>query len=412
MFRPFAVFIGLRNVRAKNDNAFISFISLISMGGLVLGVSVLITVLSVMNGFEQQLEEKVLGIVPHAVILSPQRMLDWEAVSQQAKQNDPNILATAPFNRLQGMAGAKDSKLSSLLLTGVIPTLEKQVSVVDEQMIQGSFDSLQPNTKNIVIGKALAEVLKVGVGEQIMVIIPQGTNEPAGITPHYYQLTVTGIYQLKPDAEKLMVFIPLTTANTLVNQADGAQGIRLKLKNVFQASHSAQLATTLKQGLTTQNWTQTNGDMFKVINMQKSMTGLVLMLIILVACFNIVSTLMMMVTDKKAEIAILKTFGASPSTIIKIFMVQGGFIALIGTALGSVLGVVMAMSVGRLSGWVNRVFDLHLFDSYYVTQLPSKINSLEVVLVILASTILAVISTIYPAYKASITRPIDGLKGD
>lgn len=409
MFRPLAAYIGLRNVRAKTHQSFISFISFISMLGIILGVAILITVLSVMNGFEQQLKIKILGIVPQASVSSVENIKDWQQLAQFAQQQDSNIQAVAPFNHTQAMISTKTSAIQGVMLTGIIPQYEREVSVIDQQIIAGQLDSLNQPQTNIIIGKKLAESLKVGMGDKVNIIIPEGTTAGVGVVPKYHQFTVTGIFQLSPSAEKVLTYVPLQTVNTVLSRPDGAQGIRFKLNDVFLAKQTAKQAATLQSGLSAQDWTQTNGQMFKIIRMQKAMVAMILLFIILVASFNLVSSLIMAVTEKKSEIAILKTFGASRSLIVRIFVVQGGSIAIVGTIIGGILGVILALNVGALSNWVNTTFKLDLFVNYYVTQLPSQLRPLEVLLVMFGSGMLAVLATIYPAFKAASIRPVVGL---
>lgn len=412
MFRPTAVYIGLRNVRAKRHKSFISFISLISMLGLILGVSVLITVLSVMNGFEEQMKIKILGVVPHAVLLSPERMPDWQNLAYKMQQQDSNIIATAPFNRTQGMITSNTGKVSSVMLSGIIPEYERNVSVIDKEMIDGSFDSLNSLQNNLIIGKKLAETMKVKVGDEVNIILPEGTTSGAGIKPNYFQFKITGIYRLSPDAEKILVYAPMEVMNTVLKQPKGAEGIRLKLNNVFNAKDSADMALSLNPSMTALNWTRTNGDMFKVIRMQKAMVALILAFIILVASFNLVSSLIMVVTEKKSEIAILKTFGASRSQVVKIFITQGFIISAVGTLIGGALGIGLALTIGDISNWVNTTFKLDLFANYYVTQLPSNPRVGEIILVMLSSAVIGVVATIYPAFKAANIQPVQALRNE
>lgn len=409
MFRPMAVYLGLRNVRAKTHNTFISFISLIAMLGMVLGVAVLIVVMSVMNGFETQMKIKVLGFVPHAVVISPERMPDWQTLAKHIATQDSNIQAVAPFNRSQGMVSSPQGKVMGIFLTGIVPSYERDVSVLQQQMIKGSIDTLADQHRHIIIGKNMAEMLHLGIGDALTVILPEASNNGAGIVPRYHSLTVTGIYQMTPDAEKLLAYVPMETLNTMLRQPVGAQGIRFRLNNVFLATQTANQATQAKAGLVAQNWTMTNGDMFHVIRLQKAMVSLILALIVVVAGFNLVSSLIMVVTDKTAEIAILKTLGASRRLIVQTFMVQGTAIALVGTVIGGVLGVVLALNIGRLSAWVNTTFDLDLFANYYVTQLPATPRALEIVGVMVGSASIAIMATVYPALRAANIRPIQGL---
>lgn len=412
MFRPIAAYIGLRNVSAKNSNAFISFISLISMLGVILGVAVLILVLSVMNGFEQQTKIKILGILPQVAVFSPNRLPDWQDLAIQAQQQDSNIQTIAPFSRTQCMVSTPQGGVFTILLTGIVPEYEKKLSIVDDQMIEGNFESLSQQKNNIIIGKALAESLKIKLGDQITVILPQGTNSASGVIPRYTQFTVSGIYKLRSDPEKIFAYAPMETVNAILNQPQGAQGLRFKLKDVFKAPQTAEKAIQLNQGLTAQNWTMTNGNMFKILRMQKTMIAMILAFIILVAGFNLVSSLIMMVTERTSEIAILKTIGASRNLIVKIFIFQGSIIAIIGTLTGGLLGLGLAMSIGTISRWVNTTFNLDLFGTYFVTELPSNPQAGEILLVIIGSTLVAVLATIYPAYKAANIQPVQGLKAE
>ncbi len=412
MFRPTAVYIGLRNVFTKTNNTFISFIAWISMLGMILGITVLIVVMSVMNGFETQMKVKVLGFVPHAVVISPERIANWQSLANQITSQDANIQAVAPFNRSQAMVSVPNGQMISVLLTGVIPQYEKQVSVLPTQMIAGSLDSLAGQRNHIILGKKMAELLQLTVGDTVTIILPEASNNAAGIMPRYQQLTITGIFQMTPDAEKLLAYVPMETLNQILHQSTGAQGLRFKLNNIFLAPLTAQHASQAKVGLISQNWTMTNGDMFNVIRMQKAMVSLILALIILVAAFNLVSTLIMVVTEKKAEIAILKTMGASSGLIVRIFMVQGTVISLVGTLLGGLLGTLLAFNIGRLSAWVNTTFSLDLFANYYVTELPSSPRGLEILGVMAASMVIAILATIYPALRAANTQPITGLNSE
>lgn len=412
MFRPIAAYIGLRNVSAKNHNGFISFISLISMLGMILGVAVLIIVLSVMNGFEEQTKIKILGILPQVAVFSPNRLPDWQNLAIQAQQQDSNIQMIAPFSRTQCMVSTPQGGVFTLLLSGIVPEYEKRLSIVDDQIIAGNFESLSEQKNNIIIGKTLAESLKVKLGDQVTIILPQGTNSAAGVIPHYTQFTVSGIYKLRPDSEKILAYAPMETVNAILNQPQGAQGLRFKLKDVFIAPQTAEKAIQLKQGLTAQNWTMTNGEMFKILRMQKTMIAMILAFIILVAGFNLVSSLIMVVTEKTSEIAILKTIGASRNLIVNIFIFQGSVIAIIGTVMGGLLGVGLAMSIGTISRWVNTTFNLDLFASYFITELPSNPRVGEILLVMIGSSLMAMLAAIYPAYKAANIRPVQGLKAE
>lgn len=476
MFRPLALWIGLRYTRAERSNRFISFISLISMIGLTLGVAVLITVLSVMNGFDRELKSRILGMVPQATVTSSEIIPDWQGLSSQIQKN-PQVEAVAPFIQLQGMLTA-NGQVAGIMVTGVVPEYEKKVSIIGDHMIAGSLDSLTIASKrpsdevivntngdnntntndtptpddiqqivdkkivdkktaksststdinlgetqpqavqepvndgfNIIIGKNIAQSMGVTIGDKMTLVLPEASPSPAGVIPRFKRFTVTGIYDISPEVNNIMAFIPMNDAARLLRLPDGAQGMRMKLKDLFIAPQVAnQVASINPQMLTPSDWTTTHGNLFGAIQMEKAMVGLLLSLIILVAAFNIVSSLVMLVTDKKADIAILKTFGASPRLITQVFMVQGLVIGVIGTLAGTVLGVIMALSVSNVLGWVNSAFNLHLFDAYFVNYLPSELEWQDVLLIVSASLLVSFLATIYPARRASQIQPAQTLR--
>ncbi len=465
MFRPLALWIGYRYTRAERSNRFISFISLISMVGLTLGVAVLITVLSVMNGFDSELKSRILGMVPQATVTSNEIIPDWQKLAGEIQKN-PQVEATAPFIQLQGMLTA-NGQVAGIMVTGVVPEYEKKVSIIGEHMVAGSLDSLTlaakrpsddmlvnntiegngnkgsnsnspdslqqivatktPTTAdntalfdnetavndgfNIIIGKSIAQTMQVGIGDKMTLVLPEASPSPAGVIPRFKRFTVTGIYDISPEVNNIMAFIPMNDAARLLRLPDGAQGMRMKLNDLFLAPKVAsQVARIDPQMLTPSDWTTTHGNLFGAIQMEKAMVGLLLSLIILVAAFNIVSSLVMLVTDKKADIAILKTFGASPKLITQVFMVQGLFIGVIGTLAGTVLGIVMALSVSNVLGWVNTTFKLHLFDAYFVNYLPSKLEWQDVLLIVSSSLLVSFLATIYPARRAASIQPAQTLR--
>lgn len=409
MFRPLALFLGLRYTRAERSNRFISFISLISMIGLTLGVAVLITVLSVMNGFDKELKGRILGMVPQATVTAPEIIPDWQAVAKRIATN-PKVEAVAPFIQLQGMLTA-NGQVAGIVVTGVEPSYEKKVSIIHKHMLIGDMDSLQAGQFNILIGKELSDALRVGVGDKVTLVLPEASPSPAGVIPRFKRFTVAGVYDVSPEVNAMMAFIPMNDGAKLLRLPDGAQGIRMKLTDLFAAKQVAmQSASIAPEILTPNDWTTTHGNLFSAIQMEKAMVGLLLFLIILVAAFNIVSSLVMLVTDKKADIAILKTFGASPKLITQVFMVQGLFIGVVGTLMGTVLGVIMALSVSQVVGWINNGFGLHLFDSYFVNYLPSKLEWQDVVVIVSASLVISFLATIYPALRAARIQPAQTLR--
>lgn len=410
MFRPLALFIGLRYTRAERSNRFISFISLISMIGLTLGVAVLITVLSVMNGFDRELKTRILGMVPQATITSAEVIGDWQLLADRIVEDDPEVVAVAPFIQLQGML-TSNGQVAGIMVTGIEPDYEKKVSIINQHMTQGSIDTLQSGDFSIVLGEGMVQSLGLQIGDKVTLVLPEASPSPAGVIPRFKRFTLTGVFSISPEVDSLMAFIPMNDAAKLLRLPDGAQGIRMKLDDIFNAPMAAQKAAALAPAqLYPNDWTQTHGNLFGAIQMEKAMVGLLLFLIILVAAFNIVSSLVMLVTDKKADIAILKTFGASPRLITQVFMVQGLVIGVIGTVAGTILGVIFALSISDILGFINQSFGLHLFDAYFINYLPSQLRALDVILITGASFTLSFLATIYPARRAAKIQPAQTLR--
>ncbi len=409
MFRPLAIFIGLRYTKAERKNGFISFISFISMIGLTLGVAVLILVLSVMNGFDRELKTRILGTVSQASVYSYDIITDWQNLSQTIENNDKNIEATAPFIHLQGMITA-GGQVSGVMVSGIEPEYEKKVSIIGEHMVEGSLDSLKSGEFNIILGRSMASKMGLEIGDKVTLVLPEASPSPAGVIPRFKRFTVSGVFSVSPEIDSLTGFVAMSDAGVLLRLPDGAQGIRLKMYNIFDAQVAALKAAQLDPRLEADDWTKTHGSLFSAIQMEKSMMGLLLFLITVVAAFNIVSSLVMLVTDKKPDIAILKTFGATPKLIMQVFMVQGMIIGVIGTIAGTILGVILALTVSDLLGFINNFFKLHLFDAYFINYLPSQVKILDVVVIVTASFLLSFLMTIYPALRASKIEPAQTLR--
>lgn len=412
MFRPLALFIGLRYTKAERKNGFISFISFISMIGLTLGVAVLITVLSVMNGFDREMKSRILGMVSQANVMSYDILGDWQDLSKKIQDNDDNVLATAPFIQLQGMLTAH-GQVSGIVLSGIEPEYEKKVSVVNDYMVSGSFDDLKAGEFGIVLGESKASEMGVGLGDKVTIVLPEASPSPAGVIPRFKRFTLVGTFRINNEIDGLMGFVAMKDAGAVLRLPDGAQGIRLKLHDIFKAPESAQKAQSLdRERLMANDWTYTHGNLFSAVQMEKAMIGLLLFLIVIVAAFNIVSSLIMLVTDKKSDIAILKTFGASPRLIMQVFVVQGMIIGVIGTVMGTILGVALALSVNDILVFVSKLFGVSLFNTsvYPVDYLPSQIQMADVALIVVASFVLSFLMTVYPALKASKIQPAQTLR--
>ncbi|WP_038345346.1 lipoprotein-releasing ABC transporter permease subunit [Acinetobacter sp. A47] len=409
MFKPISFFIGLKYTQARKKSRLVSFISLMTMIGLTLGVAVLITVLSVINGFDRELKNRILGIVPQATIASTQIMTNWDALAQDiAKQ--PHVDAVAPYTQLQGMLTAH-GQVTGISISGIEPEYEKQVSIVHNYMKAGSLDALQKGKYGIVLGQDLADSLGLELHDPVTLVLPEATNSSAGVVPRFKRFEVVGIFKIGTQVDSMVGYIALNDASTLLRLPDGAQGIRLKLDDIFAAPEiSESIIKKLPSNFYASNWTYTQGNLFSAIQMAKNMVGLLLLLIIIVATFNIISSLMMLVTDKKSDIAILRTLGASPLLITQIFMVQGTIIGVIGTGLGTVLGVILSLSIGSIVSWVNTTFGLNLLDAYFVHYLPSYLRWQDVLLVVSVSLLLSLLATIYPAMRAAKVQPAEALR--
>jgi len=414
MFRPLFVFIGTRYTRAKRRNHFVSFISLTSIIGLALGVVVMIVVLSVMNGFDHEMRTRVLGMVPHATVESGEAISDWPSLASQVKQN-PQVLAVAPFTQMQGLL-TNDGKVSKVLLNGIDPGLERQVSIIDNFMQQGRLDDLAPGSFGIVIGDKAAAKLGVAIGDKLTFVAPEVTVTPGGMFPRMKRFTVVGIFHV--GAGELDGYLGVTNLQDLARlhrwKADQVQGLRLKFDDLFQAPR---VAWTIAQQLGedryyARDWTRTHGNLYQAIRMEKAMIGLLLLLIVAVAAFNIISTLVMVVNDKKGDIAILRTLGATPGQIMRIFMVQGTVIGVIGTIVGALVGMFAALNVSAaiaaLEGLIGHKF-LNA-DVYFIDYLPSQLQSDDVLMVCGAALVLSFLATLYPAWRAARTQPAEALR--
>jgi lipoprotein-releasing system permease protein len=409
MFKPISLYIGLRYTRARRSNHFISFIALVSMIGLTLGVAVLITVLSVMNGFDRELKNRVLGMVPQATVSSTQILTDWPKLANKIDQHE-HVTGVAPFTQLQGMLTAQ-GQVAGIMVTGIEPKYEPNVSIIQNHMIEGSIDALKKGEFGIVLGKQMTDALGLGLNDNITLVLPEATPSPAGVVPRFKRFKIVGIFSIGAEVDSMMGYIALNDASTLLRLPDGAQGIRMKLDDIFLAPQVAdEVVRELPGNFYASNWTYTHGNLFSAIQMEKAMVSLLLFLIVLVAAFNIVSSLVMVVTDKKSDIAILRTLGASPATITRIFMVQGTVIGVIGTLAGAVLGILFATNISNVIGWLNTAFGLNLFDAYFINYLPSYLRWQDVAIIVGLSLILSFLATIYPAMRAARIQPAEALR--
>lgn len=384
------------------------------MIGLALGVIVMIVVLSVMNGFDHEMRTRVLGMVPHATLETGEPINDWQSLAAKVKRN-PEVTAVAPFTQMQGLL-TNNGQVSKVLLNAIDPALERNVSIIDNFMKQGKLDDLTPGSFGIVIGDKAATKLGVGLGDKVTFVAPEVSVTPAGMFPRMKRFTVVGIFHV--GAGELDGYLGVTNLQDLAKmhrwKPDQVQGIRLKFDDLFQAPR---VAWTIAQQLGedhyyARDWTRTHGNLYQAIRMEKAMIGLLLLLIVAVAAFNIISTLVMVVNDKKSDIAILRTLGATPGTIMRTFMVQGTVIGVVGTAIGAVVGIFAALNVSAaisaLEGLIGHKF-LNA-DVYFIDYLPSQVQSQDVVMVCAAALVLSFLATLYPAWHAARTQPAEALR--
>jgi lipoprotein-releasing system permease protein len=411
VLQPVPLFVGLRYLRAKRRNRFISFISFSSMIGIALGVATLITVISVMNGFEQELRTRILGVVSHATVKAWDGGLsDWEDVIDLAS-NNPEVVGAAPFVEQETML--KGRRVAGALVRGVDPELEPRVSELDQQMVHGNLDDLVPGKFRVLLGEGLANRLGVGPGDNITIFAPEVRTTPAGLLPQVRRFTVSGIFAAGvSDYDTALAVVHREDAARLLRMKGQVSGIRLKLKDLLRAWFVARdLADQLPGIYEVRDWTQQHSNLFRAIRMEKLVMFVILSMIVLVAAFNIISTLVMVVTDKQADIAILKTMGAGPRTILGIFMIQGSLIGIVGTVAGVALGVGLALNVETIVPALERLFNVEFLnaDVYYISELPSELRWMDVIKFAVVSLSMSVLATLYPAWQASRTAPAEAL---
>ena len=413
MRNPYELYAGLRYTRAKRRNHFISFISLASMFGIAIGVTALITVLSVMNGFERELRTRILGMASHATISALRGGLsDWPTVAQLAARNS-QIEGLAPYIEGEGML-RQGADLSGTLLRGILPEEEAKVSEIANHMKVGKLSDLVAGEYRIVIGKELASALAVEPGDKVDLMIPQASVTPAGVLPRFRRFTVAGVFEVGMyEFDRGLVLIHLADAQALYRMDDQVTGVRLKLHDLFEAPRVArELAGQLPGIYYVSDWTRQHANFFRAVRTEKMVMFIILSLIVGVAAFNIVSTLVMVVQDKQADIAILRTLGAKPGSIMAIFMVQGSVIGIFGTILGVIGGVALALNVPVLVPLLEQLMGQQFLapDVYYISDLPSELKWTDVGRIASLSLALGLISTLYPAWRASRTQPAEALR--
>ncbi len=412
---PFEWLVGMRYTRAgrrSGRNSFISFISLISMAGIALGVAALIVVLSVMNGFQKEVRDRMLSVLSHIEVFDAYgSMPDWKATAQEAFQVD-EVKGAAPYVAAQAML-TRDDVVRGVVIRGVLPQEEPKVSDVAGQVYEGSFNNLQTGEFNIVLGKELARGLRVQVGDKVTMIAPQGQVTPAGVLPRLKQFTVGGIFEAgHHEYDSGLAFIHVDDAMRMF-KLEAPTGLRLRVEDMQRAPQVAlELSRVLHGNLLILDWSKQNRTWFAAVQTEKRMMFIILTLIIAVAAFNLVSTLVMTVTDKQADIAILRTLGASPASIMKIFIIQGALVGLLGTALGVGGGVLVALNIDVIVPFIERMLGVQFLskDIYLITSLPSDLRWPDVWTIGGVAVILAFVATLYPSWRAANVRPAEALR--
>jgi len=411
MLKLYPAKIGLRYTSAKRKNHFISFISLTSMVGLIIGVALLITVLSVMNGFDRELQQRILGMVPHAVIKPYAEMTDWKVLEDQVMKN-PEVLAAAPFINAQGMI-TRNGAVNGVQLNGVLPEEEADVSIIAKHMIRGELQDLKSGEFGIIIGEILARQLRIAIGDKVTVVLPEASLTPAGVFPRLKRFTVKGVFRVGADLDASLTLIHMNDAAKMLRMTDAVHGLRLRMHDLFDAPRVAnQIAINLDAGFYSVDWTRTHGNLFQAIRMEKTMIGLLLMVIVAVAAFNIISTLVMVVTDKKADIAILRTMGATPRAIMGIFIVQGAYIGIVGTVVGTGIGVLLSLNISELIHGLETLLKTQFLnpDVYFISDLPSQLVLDDVMIISGSALVMSLLATLYPAWRASKVQPAEALR--
>lgn len=413
MFRPLELYIGLRYLRARRASRFVSFISLVSLLGVAVGVAALIVVLSVMNGFEQELRSRLLNLTSHAVVSAPDgRLRDWRPVVERVAAT-PGVKGAAPFVEVQAML-AHEGLLKGTLLRGIDPGLEAAVSRVEAHMVAGSLALLEPGGYQLVLGRLLAARLGVGVGDPLTLLVPTGSDTGTRLVPRLRRFTVVGLFEVgMEEQDGMLALAHLEDAAAARGRPGEVSGVRLELEDLFAAPRIArEIAAALGTGYVARDWTAENASYFRAVRIEKTMMTIILSLVVAVAAFNIVATLVMVVTDKRSEIAILRTMGLSPGSVMRVFLAQGTAIGAVGTLLGLLLGVPLALNVGTVMPALESLLGFSVLPAevYYITRLPSDLRVPQVIMVAGIALALCLLSTVYPSLRAARTEPAEALR--
>ena len=411
MFKPIPVSIGLRYLRAKRRNGFISFISMASILGIALGVTVLITTLAVMSGFQKEIRDRLLQMTAHTTITTDGApMADWAHAVEVAKK-DPRVAGAAPYIEIQAMLSGP--RVQGAIVQGIDPALEPNVSVINQKVKKGSFDSLTAGSYNLLVGQELAIYLGVGVGDTVLVTLAEVQGTPIGAIPRMKRFTVSGIFEAGyNEVDRGVAYANMADLEKVL-RIDGVTGVRLKLHDMDKALDvGVDLAHNLTGAYRVSDWTQQNANLYHSLRMEKVVMGILLSLIIAMGAFNLVSSQVMLVTDKQADIAILRTLGLTPGGVMQVFMVQGSLIGIIGTVAGVIGGITLTLNLERILGAIETVFNVKLLpeDVYYITGLPTDMQAPDIIVITLIALAMSFLATLYPAWRAARTQPAEALR--
>ncbi len=413
MYRPFSIFVGTRYLRSRNRNSFVSFISLISVLGIALSVAVLIVVLSVMNGFEHEVRNRILSVLSHASITGMQgRLEDWQLIGDLAAA-DSQIKGSAPFVSGQGMLVGKDG-VAGIEMRGILPSAEASISGVADLITEGDFETLLPGSWNIVLGSELANRLGVGRGDSVVLLTPQGSVTPAGVLPRMRRFYVSAIFHAGMyEYDRSLAYVHLEDAARILRLGNDVTGISFAVSEPMQAGIIIRrVASDYGGNVYVSDWTRQFRNFFRSLELTKSIIFFILLIVVAVAAFNIVSTLIMVVRDKAAEIAILRSMGASALTVLRVFVTQGVLIGLVGTGAGTAAGALLALNLTAIVGWIETLLQIQFVapDIYFISELPSKLVAADVYSVGSVAFLLVVAATVYPALRAAATNPARALR--
>lgn len=413
MSKTLPFYIGLRYVRTKRRNGFIAFVSWFALLGMALGVFAIIVVLSVMNGFDRELKERILRVVPHGFLSTDQPLIEWKGLASRI-EGMPHLLASAPFIDGTGLV-SYGGAVRPVEIQGVDPDYERNISLVDDFMLIGELTDIQPGSYNIILGNLVARNMGLAIGDTVSITLPQVSITPAGVFPRSKRFTLVGVFEVGAQVDQSLAIIHLTDAQRLFRYGDAVEGLHLKYDDIYRAPiEISQLKSHLGPGYAAKDWSQTQGSLFQAVKMEKTVVGIMLTIIIAVAAFNIVTSLIMMVVEKRSDIAVLRTLGLTRIGIIQIFMVQGITMGLVGIAFGALFGMGVAIYLPQMIAGLEAITGWQLFDPavYFVSFLPSQWRAEDTIIVCAMAVIMSVGATIYPAWRASKIEPAEALRYD